>query len=209
MALIELEDKLLKMLKEDQPEEFIYDFMETMGIHKATISRAKKDKRINLSKVDGDLYIKNKVYYRQATNDVLETFRDVEELLKDFSNLPRFTIVTDHKSFLAKDNKTKDTLSLDDINELPFNYDFFLPWQGIEKVDHDRENPADVKAAERFANLYQELKHDNPQLNNDEEQQFNVFLIRLLFMLFAEDTNIMPDSIFTDAIKRMTREDGS
>ena len=32
---------------------------------------------------------------------------------------------------------------------------------GIEKIDYDKENPADVKAAERFTKLYDELISSN------------------------------------------------
>ncbi|MFC4761337.1 class I SAM-dependent DNA methyltransferase [Fructobacillus durionis] len=204
MSLIELEDKLIELLRTDKPNQFIYDFTEIMGIPKATISRAKKSNQEH-----DNLFIKNKVFYRLTEKNVWEEFKKAELLLKDYKNIPRFTIITNYKSFLAKDNKTMDTLFLDDIQQLPFNYDFFLPWQGIEKIDHDKENPADVKAAERFAKLYQQLQKDNPNLSEKQEENFNIFLIRILFMLFAEDTNIIPPSLFTDSIQRMTAEDGS
>lgn len=86
----------------------------------------------------------------------------------------------------------------------------FWRGKGLKKVDYAKENPADIKAAERFKRLYEALKEINHfDDRNQEEKAFNLFLIRLLFLLFAEDTEIMPKGIFTKAIKTRSREDGS
>ncbi len=82
---------------------------------------------------------------------------------------------------------------------------FFLAWNGIEKVDFDKENPADVRAAERFAKLYDVVVNDNPM----QHAKLNLFLIRILFCLFAEDTNIFKHDLFTNRVKQMTADDGS
>ena len=82
---------------------------------------------------------------------------------------------------------------------------------GIEKIDYEKENPADVKAAERFTKLYDELISINPELAiiETDGKSFNLFLIRVLFLLFAEDTNIISKGAFTNVIKMRTSEDGS
>ena len=86
----------------------------------------------------------------------------------------------------------------------------FTPWNGVEKVDYAKENPADIKAAARFTRLYDELRQINQFSDQTtEEKEFNLFLIRLLFLLFAEDTEIMPKGIFTNAIKTRSAEDSS
>lgn len=96
------------------------------------------------------------------------------------------------------------------LKDLPAYVDFFLPWNGVEKVDYAKENPADIKAAARFTRLYDELRQINQFSDQTtEEKEFNLFLIRLLFLLFAEDTEIMPKGIFTNAIKTRSAEDGS
>ena len=48
------------------------------------------------------------------------------------------------------------------LEGLPKHYDFFQPWAGMEKAEHQNENPADVRAAERMAKLFDEIKKDNP-----------------------------------------------
>jgi hypothetical protein len=58
---------------------------------------------------------------------------------------------------LAYDTKTQDTLDIP-ILDIAKHFDFFLPLAGMEKAQHQVENPADVKAAERMAKLYDEIK---------------------------------------------------
>lgn len=89
---------------------------------------------------------------------------------------------------------------------MPQYFDFFLAWNGIEKADFDKENPADVRAAERFAKLYDVVVKDNPDATR---KGLNLFLIRILFCLFAEDTNIFEHDLFTNRVKQMTADDGS
>jgi hypothetical protein len=117
-------------------------------------------------------------------------------------------IVTDYNLFLAADTKTGEKLDIE-LQELPKHFDFFLPWAGMEKAQHRNENPADVKAAERMAKLFDEIKKDNVAASEDDSHALNVFLSRLLFCYFAEDTHIFQDGQFTNAISSHTAVDGS
>ncbi|MDI2091318.1 hypothetical protein QJV27_08035 [Commensalibacter sp. TBRC 16381] len=100
------------------------------------------------------------------------------------TNKIRFLIVTDFKIILAIDIKTQDTLDIHFV-DLAKKFDFFLPWAGIEKAVYQGENPADVKAAEKLAKLFDEIKSDNfneDDLKNKEKlHRLNIFLSRLLF----------------------------
>ena len=109
---------------------------------------------------------------------------------------------------MAIDTKTKDSLDTP-FSELPTYYAFFLPWAGMEKSATPTENPADVKAAERMAKLFDEIKRDNPDFTREYVHGLNVFLTRLLFCFFAEDTEIFPKGAFTQAIGSYTQTDGS
>ncbi len=86
-----------------------------------------------------------------------------------------------------------------------------MPWAGKERYAEAQENPADVKAAERMARLYDEILRNNPEAEKapKERHKLNVFLSRLLFCFFAEDTDIFPNTIFSKAIHELTEEDGS
>ncbi|HFI0301152.1 TPA: class I SAM-dependent DNA methyltransferase [Streptococcus suis] len=201
--IITIEDKIQQLLEDGYDQaSFIYEFLSFYDIPKATITRIRKDQ-------SGE--IKNKLYFKTVPTEksVVAGVAEIEEAIKDKKSQPRYIIVTNFVDFAAKDTKTFDTLQIP-FKDLPTYADFFLAWNGVEKVDYAKENPADIKAAERFTRLYDELKKINHfDDRSQEEKEFNLFLIRLLFLLFAEDTEIMKKGIFTNAIKTRSREDGS
>ena len=207
MSIVQLEDKLVELVSnQDNNEEFIYKLMEIYDFPKATITRLKKGNQNSAQEVT-EVHLKNKLWYKSISlGDVFTGFSELENRVKELSSKPRYLIVTDYKEFLAKDMKTEETLDIE-FKALPKYFDFFLAWKGIEKVDFEKENPADIKAAERFARLYDEIIKENPDLKSNDE--LNEFLVRVLFCLFAEDTDVFPKACFTNSLKTNTKEDGS
>lgn len=208
MNIAQIEDNLQKLLQNFSEEEFIYDLLLAYGLPKNTITLLKKGNR-NLSKKDGQIILKKKLFFQATANSDLhssiDTLRKTEET---FRHDPRFIIVTDYKTLLAIDTKTEDTLDIS-IKEITKHFDFFLPWAGMEKAQLKTENPADVKAAERMARLYDEILKDNSFKKPEELHSLNVFLSRLLFCFFAEDTDIFNKGLFTSSIASHTQDDGS
>ena len=61
-----------------------------------------------------------------------------------------------------------------------------------------------------MAKLYDILVHENPSIYDDGGHNLNIFLSRLLFCFFAEDTHIFPvDGMFTDTLAQHTKSNGS
>jgi type I restriction-modification system DNA methylase subunit len=161
---------------------------------------------LNLSKIEGEVSWKKKVLFKPVFDEDLHTaITTYKEAAKQQQ---RFIIVTDYTTLLAIDTKTADTLDIE-LTALPKHFDFFLPWAGMEKATHQNENPADVKAAEKMAKLFDEIKKDNPDNSPEFIHGLNVFLSRLLFCFFAEDTNIFKLGLFTSSITSHTQVDGS
>lgn len=204
MAITEIEDQIFKIVDKKNYDNFIYDFLSVYDIPKATITKLKKGIN-NLSDVAGEVYLKNKLYYKQTDKDLMQSFTDVKAKVDELGTKPRYIFVTNFKEVLAYDTKTDDTLSIP-FERLPQKFEFFLAWNGIEKADFDKENPADIRAAERFAKLYDVIVKDNP---NATRKGLNLFLIRVLFCLFAEDTDIFEKNLFTTRLKELTKLDGS
>ncbi|KYC85386.1 class I SAM-dependent DNA methyltransferase [Heyndrickxia faecalis] len=206
MAIIDLEDKIVEIVNRKDHSDFLYELLDVYGIPKATITRLKKGNQ-NLTKRAGEVHLKNKVWFKEARKGKLfDGFVEVEQQVTDLSAKPRYILVTDFEGILAKDTKTKETIDIN-FEELPQYFDFFLAWKGIEKVEYEKENPADIKAAERFARLYDVLRKENNITDNN--RGLDMFLIRLLFCLFAEDTGIFRHNSFTNLIKTLTEEDGA
>jgi len=164
---------------------------------------------LNLSKIDGEIIWKKKLYFKEVENEDLHHF--IDDLKKNESILkhePRFVIVTDFIILLAWDKKTNESLDVP-ITELTKHFAFFLPLSGMEKAQNQYETLADVKAADRMAKLYDEIKKDNVTDTLEEVHNLNVFLSRLLFCFFAEDTGIFEKGQFTNSISSHTQTDGS
>lgn len=204
MAITEYEDQIQEIVSKPDHSEFIYDFLGVYDIPKATVTKLRKGMN-NLAKEAGAVYLKNKLYFREGTGDLMQDYADLQERVDELGSKPRYLLVTDYQHLLAKDTKTNETLDIE-FAKLPQYFDFFLAWNGIEKADFDKENPTDVRAAERFAKLYDVVVKDNPDATR---KGLNLFLIRILFCLFAEDTNIFEHDLFTNRVKQMTADDGS
>lgn len=201
--IITIENNIKKYIKNGiDKDNFFYDFISNYKFPASSITRARNT---------GKTVIKNKAMY-EVVSESSSPMARVTDMVKEVSeerNKPRIIIATNFNELAAIDMKTGDSL-ITPIAELPLHADFFLSWNGVEKVDYSRENPADIKAASRFKELYHELRAINSfKDQTTQEHAFNLFLIRLLFLLFAEDTDIMPKGIFTNAIKIRTNIDGS
>lgn len=213
---MELEEKVKKLIEQGDNENFIYEFLLLYGIPKVTITKTKNSK---LKKAENQIIIKKKLffeYYNQGVSlfetkdtDLLERINVLTNDPQTYAHDPRFIIVTDYKRFLAVDTKTKDTRDIE-FKDLWKHTDFFLPWAGKEKYQPHVESMADVKAAEKMAKIYDEIYHNNKTFANEYNHDLNVFLTRLLFCFFAEDTGIFTeDSLFTKSLVEHTQEDGS
>ncbi|WP_317192401.1 DNA methyltransferase [Sphingobacterium faecale] len=209
MTIAQIEDNMKKLLASIDSDTFIYDFLLAFGTPKATIARLQSGK-INLGEVDGELVWKKKLLYRQVAvgTNLLELIQELRSDVGLKKSQPRFVMVTDLVGLLAVDLQTEDTLDCA-VADLDKHFDFFLPFAGIEKAQYLCENPADVKAAEKMAKLYDQINLDNQFSAEEEVHQLNVFLSRLLFCYFAEDTGIFEDKLFTAAITSNTKADAS
>jgi len=205
MTSSQIEDNLKKLLENWQKETFVYDFLLAYGLPKSSITRLQKG-NLNLSKEEGELSWKKKVLFKEVFEADLHLA--ITDLITKAKHEQRFIIATDYVTFLAIDTKTQDKLDIPFL-ELPQYFDFFLPWAGMEKTQYQSENPADVKAAGKMAKLFDEIKKDNPDNSPEFIHGLNVFLSRLLFCFFGEDTGIFSEGKFTNTIASHTQEDGS
>ena len=205
MNIAQIESNLQNLITSYTNETFIYEFLLAYGLPKASITRLQKG-NLNLSKIEREISWKKKVFFKPVFNQDLHLA--ISEIKSTLKQEQRFVIVTDFQTLLAIDTKTTDSLDID-FEALPKHFDFFLPWTGMEKASHKKETEADVKAAEKMAKLFDEIKKDNPDNSPEFIHGLNVFLSRLLFCYFAEDTGIFEKNLFTHSIKNHTQTDGS
>lgn len=193
----------------DVKDEFIYGFLDAYGFAKSTITQIRNGAARNVARGAGDVGLKSQLYFHVIPEG--ESIHEAAERLKEIDTIKthkiRFVIVTNFIELVAYDLKADERMEVP-FTELHQQYTFFLPLAGLEKSYTHTESVADVKAAEKMGRLFDLIRERNHITTADEVHALNVFLTRLLFCFFAEDTGIFAKSQFTDAIKSTTREDG-
>ena len=208
MTTKEIEQNLLQLSQNINPEDFIFDFLLAFGFPKASVSRFKSGD-YNQSKIKGEFLYKGKIFFKVGKTD--QMLIESEILAKDeriLKQKPRFILLTDFKSIVAKDLKTKASKDFP-ITELPNFKDFFIPLTGAEIYKSTNDNKVDREASYALARFYDIIIQDNPDLYKGDSHSLNILLSRLLFCFFAEDTGIFEkEGLFTDAIGNNTDENG-
>ena len=121
--------------------------------------------------------------------------------LKD-RDLPRYILVSDFARFrlydLEEDKQHEFTLK-----EFYKNVRLFGFVTGYQTTSYKEQDVVNIKAAERMGKL-----HDKLKAIGYEGHGLEVYLVRLLFCLFADDTSIFDRRQFQDLIEQRTAEDG-
>lgn len=203
----EIEQNLQKLQHNTNPDEIGYLILSAFGTTDTYIRRYKSGKG-NMAK-DGGLLVKKSIAFQTAPTikltESLEAMKADEHIARQKA---RILAVSDGKTILAYDPVNKESYE-NNVDKLWLDFQFFFPLGGVEKYIITEENPADVKAAEKMAKLHNEIRRFNEFSSEADLHDLNVFMMRLLFCFFAEDTHIFDKGIFTDFIHRYTLEDGS
>ncbi len=132
MTIAQIEKNINNLITEFNKDSFLFEFLLSYGFPKATISRHKKSE-LNQLEEKGEFTIRKKLLFKVADSGELHgTIYTLHSESKTSKAPTRFIIITDYKSLLAVDTKTKDTLDIE-LLELVKHYNFFLPWAGMEK----------------------------------------------------------------------------
>ncbi|MGM0915329.1 MAG: type IIL restriction-modification enzyme MmeI, partial [Pseudomonadota bacterium] len=191
--------------------EFIYAFLDAYAFPKATITKVRNGGQRNVSsrKEEGHVALKNWLYFMpvrqgESIHEALQVLADEDEPAR---HKCRFLVVTDFRELTALDTKTDERLEVG-FGELATQYLFFAPMAGLERTKHFEEASADLKAAAKMGRLFDRLKEVNEFSTPEQLHALNVFLTRLLFCYFAEDTGIFPKNAFTKVITEASSENG-
>lgn len=179
------------------------------GYGEASIQRL-VDGRGNDAKDGCTLLVKKKLAYRPVlSGDLTEALNALTSDPAIVKKEPRLYVVCDGTNVLGWDPKEDDIYS-NTIDLLWRDFEFFKPLAGIEKVQYAEEAEADVKSAEMMARIYDDIRRYNDVHDERQIHALNLFMSRLLFCYFAEDTGLFPEvNLFTNALKTCTKNDGS
>lgn len=194
--------------EEADAKPFWYEFFHVFGIRARTVGSyevhvRKLDKA--LGKIDyfwpGMVLIEHKSLgkdLKKAAIQAADYLHGVKEHEK-----PRYILVSDFARFVLYDLETGDEteLLLEDFPQRTELFDFIA---GYEARPVREQDPVNIKAAELMGQLHDELK-----ASGYSGQELEVYLVRLLFILFADDTGIFEQDAFYNFIVDQTREDGT
>lgn len=184
-----------------------YEILMAFGKSARDIERYKEGKGV-LKTFDG-LLIKGLFCYKHTDKyhltELLEALKKDAQVIKA---APKIIVVSDGTTILAYDTRENDTYE-QQLAKMHSDFGFFYPLMNVERVHNIDESPADVKAAEKLAKLHDEIRAYNEYNSDDDLHDLNIFISRLLFCFFAEDTGIFEENLFTNFIRRFTKDDGS
>ena len=134
----------------------------------------------------------------KATQQAKDYFPNLKE-----HELPKYILVSDFQKFRLYDLDTNETKEFE-LKDFLNHVHLFGFMAGYEKRVYKDEDPVNIAAAELMGDLHDRLKEIG-YTGHDLE----VYLVRLLFCMFADDTGIFNKGIFWEYIDLHTKEDGS
>jgi hypothetical protein len=212
----EIKDRALNFSKEwaDTSNEeadakpFLVEFFNVFGISSKRVStfehRVKK-----LDEKDGyiDLLWKGTILIEMKSrgknlDKAYQQAKDYTHGLKQHE-LPKYILISDFENFRLYDleeDKVVDFKLIDLVNNVQ-HFGYIL---GYQKKVYKEQDPANIKAAELMGKL-----HDRLEEIGYTGHPLEVYLVRILFLLFAEDTTIFNKQQFQDYVEQRSAEDGS
>jgi len=212
----EIKDRALNFSKEwaetsneeADAKPFLVEFFNVFGISSKRVStfehRVKK-----LDDKDGyiDLLWKGTILIEMKSrgknlDKAYQQAKDYTHGLKQHE-LPKYILISDFENFRLYDLEEDKTVDFK-LNDLINNVQHFGYILGYQKKVYKEQDPANIKAAELMGKL-----HDRLEEIGYTGHPLEVYLVRILFLLFAEDTTIFNKQQFQDYLEQRTAEDGS
>ena len=117
---------------------------------------------------------------------------------------PRHILVSDFQTFELHDLDEDEHIDFA-IADLPSHIERFSFILGVQRRSFRDQDPVNVEAAEVIGRL-----HDALEASGYGGHDLELFLVRTVFCLFADDTGIFePRDIFLDLLENRTQKDGS
>ncbi|MEJ8756245.1 DNA methyltransferase [Pontibacter sp. H259] len=194
--------------EEADAKPFLIEFFNVFGISQKKVGtfehRVKK-----LNDADGyiDLLWKGTllVEMKSKGKDLTKAFQQAKDYTHGLKQheLPQYILVSDFDYFQLHD-MTEGTVVTFQLKEFVKHVQHFGFMAGYQQRSYKEQDAVNIKAAELMGKLHDQLKDAGY-----EGHPLEVYLVRLLFCLFADDTTIFEKDIFRDFLEQRTSEDGS
>lgn len=181
------------------------------------------DIRVKTSKVvieqksnDVNLDLKQKQSGKDANGKPLE-LTPMEQAIRYYNNLDkpdqgRYVIVCNFKEFRIWDSYHKNApikrIALEELSSRWRELKFLVePYRPEGYVDEKREERVSSTASDYIRNLYDTIYASKKDWTKPELQSLNMFCVRVVFCLFAEDAGVFDDGQFSTFLDKFTAKD--
>ncbi len=187
-------------------QSFWIEFFKIFDVSPRGIEFERPVKKIDGSQGFIDVFWRGQLLVEQKSfgKDLIRAKEQAFEYLPNLKqrDLPKFILVCDFVNFYLIDLDTKEEYRFI-LGDLVKNIEVFAFIAGYQKKTYKEEEPTNRAAAELMGKL-----HDKLLENGYSGHQLELFLTRLLFCMFAEDTGIFPKNGFRELIENHTNESG-
>ncbi len=193
--------------EEADAKPFLIEFLDVFGVTRKRVARF--EHRVK-KRTDASGYIDMLwpgmmlVEMKSRGQNLDKAYKQATEYIQGLKEheLPALVLICDFETFhLYDEDGVQHVFTLRDLVK---NLHLFSSIAGYEKRDFKDQDPVNIRAAELMGKLHDQLK-----AMGYEGHQLEVYLVRLLFILFADDTNIFNRGIFLEYLMDRTAEDGS
>lgn len=219
--IFELQKLTNNLLKEFSFKEFFYGIMKTFNLSKSYINEAwsnkpayncaNSDGRLEFDKLDPklerpDIGLQKRGLFRFVKND--EDVREqLDQAVQSF-NYSKFKIplvIAVGPSYICLFNAIDNEFSSFDLDTLPQNFALLMPLTASYKgrIEISASTEADEKACRKLTQLMDIIEQSN-DMSQVGEHALNDFMRRLVFCLFAEDTGLFKNNLFTSNLAKLT-----
>ena len=192
-----------------ETQSFYNDFFEIFGVRRRTVARYEEHVR-RLDNTSGfiDLFWPGVLIVEQKSEgrDLEVAYGQAGEYFDSLPerDRPRYILVSDFQSFELHDLDEGEQTSFA-LVDLPSHVEAFGFILGVQRRIFRDQDPVNVEASASMGRL-----HDALEASGYSGHDLEVFLVRTVFCLFADDTGIFePRDLFLDLLETRTREDGS
>jgi hypothetical protein len=216
----EWKERAPKAKEEADAQDFQTDFLKVFGVTRRQV--ATFEHRVSIGAQDDligektggrrgyiDLFWKGKIIIEMKTpgKDKAKAYQQAKEYAENLppNELPAGILISDFLTFDYYDLDNNNELTSFSLQDFSNKVELFSFLAGHKDVQFQAVSPVDIEAAEHMGELYDALKE-----NNYTGHDLEMYLVRLLFCLFADDTGVFDEKkIFFNYIKNRTNEDGS
>ena len=207
--ILNWKDKVVSAREEADAQTFETDFLNIFGVPRNKI--AIFEHKVKL--LDGaagyiDLLWKSYILIEMKSpgKDLSKAYEQAKRYASALpdADLPKVILISDFENFHYYNLEKGAELIAFTLEELAENIELFSFLAGYKEIEYKKADAVNIEAAEKMGRLHDTLKEIGYT-----GHRLELYLVRLLFCLFADDTGIFEHDHFIKYILRRTNEDGS